>query len=130
MDEKQSSLSDEVIIEIVHSIKDIVIELIDKAFPKKENKKEERMKRSEIAEFIESMEKIGDSWTEEQVEDVYGDMSLKEALADMKRFVKCFFELLTQIIVKVRKCKAQRVCVLHFQLAGSGGCFFLMKLYH
>ena len=38
MDEKQSSLSDEVIIEIVHSIKDIVIELIDRAFPKKENK--------------------------------------------------------------------------------------------
>ena len=48
----------------------------------------------------------------------------------MKHFVKCFFELLTQIIVKVRKCKAQRVCVLHFQLAVSGGCFFLMKLYH
>ena len=48
----------------------------------------------------------------------------------MKRFVKCFFELLTQIIVKVRKCKVQRVYVLHFQLAGSGGCFFLMKLYH
>jgi len=51
-------------------------------------------------------------------------------LFTMKRFVKCFFELLTQIIVKVRKCKVQRVCVLHFQLAGSGGCFFLMKLYH
>ena len=51
-------------------------------------------------------------------------------MAAMKRFVKCFFELLTQIIVKVRKCKVQRVCVLHFQLAGSGGCFFLMKLYH
>ena len=50
--------------------------------------------------------------------------------ATMKRFVKCFFELLTQILVKVRKCKVQRVCVLHFQLAGSGGCFFLMKLYH
>ena len=48
----------------------------------------------------------------------------------MKRFVKCFFELLTQILVKARKCKVQRVCVLHFQLAGSGGCFFLMKLYH
>ena len=51
-------------------------------------------------------------------------------IRSMKRFVKCFFELLTQIIVKVRKCKVQRVCVLHFQLAGSGGCFFLMKLYH
>ena len=61
MDEKQSSLSDEVIIEIVHSIKDIVIELIDKAFPKKENEYEERMKRSEIAEFTESMEEIGDA---------------------------------------------------------------------
>ena len=54
----------------------------------------------------------------------------KMAPRPMKRFVKCFFELLTQIIVKVRKCKVQRVCVLHFQLAGSGGCFFLMKLYH
>ena len=51
-------------------------------------------------------------------------------LYPMKRFVKCFFELLTQIIVKVRKCKVQRVCVLHFQLAGSGCCFFLRKLYH
>ena len=57
-------------------------------------------------------------------------MALYRPLYPMKRFVKCFFELLTQIIVKVRKCKVQRVCVLHFQLAGSGGCFFLMKLYH
>ena len=57
-------------------------------------------------------------------------IGLNTALRIMKRFVKCFFELLTQIIVKVRKCKVQRVCVLHFQLAGSGGCFFLMKLYH
>ena len=44
-------------------------------------------------------------------------------------FCQVLFKLLTQIIVKVRKCKVQRVCVLHFQLAGSGG-FFLMKLYH
>ena len=36
MDEKQSSLSDAVIIEIVHSIRDIVVELIDRAFPKKQ----------------------------------------------------------------------------------------------
>ena len=70
MDEKQSSLSDDVIIEIVHSIKDIVIELIDRAFPKKENKQEERMKRSEIAEFIESMEEISENWTEEKHTDV------------------------------------------------------------
>lgn len=35
MNEKQSSLSDEVIIEIVHSIKDIIVKLIDGTFPKK-----------------------------------------------------------------------------------------------
>lgn len=36
MDKKQSNLSDEVIIEIVHGIKDIAVELIDRAFPKKQ----------------------------------------------------------------------------------------------
>ena len=64
-----------------------------------------------------------------KVSKAYMTLALPVVLG-MKRFVKCFFELLTQIIVKVRKCKVQRVCVLHFQLAGSGGCFFLMKLYH
>ena len=56
------------------------------------------MKRSEIAEFIESMEKIGDSWTEEQVEDVYGDMSLKEALADRKVSVGRMIDIIGKII--------------------------------
>lgn len=32
----QSGLSDEVLIEIVHSIKDIIVELINWAFPRKE----------------------------------------------------------------------------------------------
>lgn len=34
MTEKSAGLSDEVIIEIVHGIKEILIELIDRAFPK------------------------------------------------------------------------------------------------
>jgi len=34
MNEKDTGLSDEVIIEIVHGIKEIVIELIDRVFPK------------------------------------------------------------------------------------------------
>ncbi len=39
MDEKHNGgLSDEVVIEIVHSIKDIIVELIDRAFPKIQNK--------------------------------------------------------------------------------------------
>lgn len=36
MNDKYSGLSDEVIIEIVHGIKDILIELIDRAFPQNE----------------------------------------------------------------------------------------------
>ena len=31
----QNGLSDEVLIEIVHSIKDIIVELINRAFPRK-----------------------------------------------------------------------------------------------
>ena len=56
------------------------------------------MKRSEIAEFIESMEEIGDNWTEEQVEDVYGDMSLKEALADRKASVGRMIDIIGKIM--------------------------------
>lgn len=33
MNDKNSGLSDEIIIEIVHGIRDILIELIDRAFP-------------------------------------------------------------------------------------------------
>ena len=58
------------------------------------------MKRSEIAEFIESMEEIGDNWTEEQVEDVYGDMSLKEALADRKARVGRMIDIIGKILNK------------------------------
>ena len=55
------------------------------------------MKKSE---FIESMEEIGDNWTEEQVEDVYGDMSLKEALADRKASVGRMIDIIGKIINK------------------------------
>lgn len=33
------------------------------------------MTKTEINTFIETMEEIGDIWTPEQVEDVYGDKS-------------------------------------------------------
>ena len=57
----------------------LLLNLLTEHFPKNKNKQEKRsskMQKSEIAEFIESMEEIGDNWTEEQVKDVYGDMSL------------------------------------------------------
>lgn len=35
------------------------------------------MNRQEINEFIEKMEEVGDVWTEEQVNDVYGAVVLR-----------------------------------------------------
>ena len=40
------------------------------------------MNRQEIDEFIEKMEEIGDEWDPEDVERVYGDDSLQDALDD------------------------------------------------
>ncbi len=37
MNEERNGLSDEVLIEIVHNIKDIIMELINKAFPRSES---------------------------------------------------------------------------------------------
>lgn len=40
------------------------------------------MNKQEINEFIEKMKEAGDVWTEEQVNDVYGESSFEDALAD------------------------------------------------
>lgn len=42
------------------------------------------MTKQEIKAFIDEMKPIGDEWTEEQVEDVYGKLPLAEALVDRK----------------------------------------------
>ena len=56
------------------------------------------MKKKDIATFIEEMEFIGDEWTPEQVEDVYGDSSLDEALADRKASLGTFFDIIGKVI--------------------------------
>ena len=56
------------------------------------------MKKSDIAAFIEEMEAIGDKWTPEQVEDVYGDATLDEALADRKASVGTFLGIIGRVI--------------------------------
>ena len=56
------------------------------------------MKKKDVATFIEEMESIGDEWTPEQVEDVYGDSSLDEALADRKAAVGTFFDIIGKVI--------------------------------
>lgn len=42
------------------------------------------MNKIEIDTFIETTGEFGDAWTVEQVQDVYGDKSLDEALADRR----------------------------------------------
>lgn len=56
------------------------------------------MKKNEVATFIEEMESIGDEWTPEQVEDVYGEVSLEEALADRKSLLGTFFDIVGKVI--------------------------------
>ena len=56
------------------------------------------MKKKEIEMFIEEMESIGDVWTPEQVEDVYGNYSLSEALADRKAVLGTFFDIIGKVI--------------------------------
>ena len=59
-----------------------------------------RMKKKDVAVFIEEMEEIGDVWTPEQVEDVYGDSTLEEALADRKASIRSFFDIIGKVISK------------------------------
>ena len=56
------------------------------------------MKKKDISAFIEEMEEIGDVWTPEQVEDVYGDSSLEDALADRKSSVGMLFDIIGKVI--------------------------------
>lgn len=56
------------------------------------------MKKKDIAAFIEEMEAIDDEWTPEQVEDVYGDFSLDESLANRKASLGTFFDIIGKVI--------------------------------
>lgn len=56
------------------------------------------MRKKDVATFIEEMEFIGDEWTPEQVEDVYGDFSLEEAFDDRKATLGTFFNIIGKVI--------------------------------
>lgn len=45
------------------------------------------MTKVEIDTFIETMGELNDPWTQEQVQEVYGDQTLEEALSDRKSSV-------------------------------------------
>ena len=61
-------------------------------------RKDNTMRKKDIRIFIEAMEEIGDNWTEEQVEEVYGDKCLKEALEDRKANVENLMDIIGKII--------------------------------
>ena len=56
------------------------------------------MTRSEIDIFIEEMEEIGDEWTPEEVENVYGDSTLEEALKDRRTSMGMLFDIIGKVI--------------------------------
>ncbi len=56
------------------------------------------MTKQEIYTFIEEMKEIGDEWEFEDVERVYGDESLEEALADRKSNISTFFDSIGKIL--------------------------------
>ena len=57
------------------------------------------MQDSELSMFIEEMEEIGDVWELEDVKRVYGDVSLEEAIADRKKSVGMFLDIIANTII-------------------------------
>ena len=55
------------------------------------------MNKKDIEVFIEEMKTIGDEWTPEQVEDVYGNSTLDEDLADRKSSLGSFFDIIERV---------------------------------
>ena len=56
------------------------------------------MTKTEILEFIEEMNAIGDEWTEEQVKNVYGSFTLEDAIQDRKRSLNSFFGIINTVL--------------------------------
>ena len=54
------------------------------------------MNKVESREFVMEMEKSGDFWSEEQVENIYGKQTLAEALQDRKKQVREFVKLMNE----------------------------------
>ena len=56
------------------------------------------MTKAEINTFIETMEEFGDIWTADQLEEVYGSSTLKEAIADRKSSHEKMADLIGKVI--------------------------------
>lgn len=56
------------------------------------------MNKAEIREFIERMEEIGDIWQEDDVERVYSNCSLEEALNDRMTAMNHFADIIGKVL--------------------------------
>ena len=56
------------------------------------------MNDAEVNTFIERMEEIGDVWEKPDVERVYGDMSLEDALQDRMTDMHWFADIISKVI--------------------------------
>ena len=56
------------------------------------------MDKRDIEEFIEEMNGIGDVWQAEDVERVYGEYTLAEALADRKASIGIFGDIISKVL--------------------------------
>ena len=56
------------------------------------------MNNAEINTFIKRMEEFGDFWEKKDVERVYGDVSLDDALQDRLNDLKWFKDILNKIV--------------------------------
>ena len=60
------------------------------------------MTKAEIETFIERMEEIGDVWEEADVECVYGNQSLEDALNDRMGDMMAFGNIISAVINRKR----------------------------
>lgn len=58
------------------------------------------MKKQDVNAFIEEMEMIGDIWEPEDVERVYGNTTLENAISDRKSSLGHFFDIIGKVINK------------------------------
>ena len=56
------------------------------------------MDKKDIEEFIGQMEEIGDVWQAEDVERVYGEYTLAEALTDRKASIEIFGDIVSKVL--------------------------------
>lgn len=57
------------------------------------------MRKEDIDDFIKIMKEIREDWTPEQVEETYGDVTLREALNIRLNKMRTFYDFVEEVVV-------------------------------